>query len=56
MLAGAKLGLTEESYLSSPVTRQRDNSNLSGICVAQRNAADAAATMMAARIGQGMAC
>ena len=56
MLARAKLGLTEESYLSTLVTRQRDNSNLSEICVAQRSAADAAAIMMAARIGQGMAC
>ena len=52
MLAGAKLGFTEESYLSSSVTRQRDNSNQSEICVAQRSAVDAAATKMVARIGQ----
>ena len=55
MLAGAKIGLTEESYLSSSVTRQRDNSNQSEICVAQRSATDAAATKMAARIGEGVA-
>ena len=56
MLAGAKLGLTEESYQSSSVTRQLGNSNQSKICVAQRSAANAAATETVARIELGEAC
>ena len=58
MLVAAKLDLAEESYQSSSVTRQwgTGKSNQSGICEAQRIAASAATTEVAARIGLGEAC